>query len=187
MKPRETILGLDPHCRFRQVLVPVDFTPASLSALRYAGIVAERFGSTIHLLHVVETHPFAVSAEAFLLMQSDEEVASAATEQLSRLAREELSPSLRVTSLVRRGRPAWEIVHAAEATKADLLILAVHRRSVLGRLVAGSTVARVERHAPCPVLVIRCEHDTGLESALWRETGVEPGRLQPEPATGGTP
>jgi hypothetical protein len=34
MKPREAILGLDPHYRFRRVLVPVDFTPASISSDR---------------------------------------------------------------------------------------------------------------------------------------------------------
>lgn len=47
--------------RLRRLLVPVDFTMAALRALGYAEALAERFGSTICLLHVVETHPLALS------------------------------------------------------------------------------------------------------------------------------
>jgi hypothetical protein len=80
MKLERTKLGPDPHRRFLRLLVPVDFTAASLEALRYAGVVAERFGSTIHLLHVVETHPFAMSEGAVLYLKSDEAAAREATE-----------------------------------------------------------------------------------------------------------
>lgn len=44
-------------------------------------------------------------------------------------------------------------------------------------------VARVERHAPCPVLIIRCEHTPGTETTLWREARLDPDRLQPETVT----
>jgi len=177
MRPAKTIPRVDKPRKFQRVLVPVDFTPASLNALRYAGILAERFDSTIHLLHVTETHPMAMSEGAFMLMKSDEESARAAREQLSRLATEELSAELSVRLLVRRGQPALEILRAAETLRADLLILAAHRRSVLGRLLSGSTVPRVERHALCPVLVVRCDHDTGTDMALWRETDSETDHL----------
>lgn len=187
MKLEKTIPRVDTLCKCRRLLAPVDFTLASLNALYYAGILAERFGGTIHLLHVTETHPMAMSDGAMMLMKSDEESAREAKEQLGRLATEELSPELPVRLLVRRGQPALEILRAAETLRADLLILTAHRRSVLGRLLLGSTVARVERHAPCPVLVIRCDHDAGTNTALWRETDVDTDRLRPEPVTGGTP
>jgi nucleotide-binding universal stress UspA family protein len=50
------------HCR-----LPVDFSEHSDTALRYATVLAQRFGGSIELLHVVED-PFvsgAWSAEAF--------------------------------------------------------------------------------------------------------------------------
>lgn len=182
MRMAKAIPRADKPSKFLRVLVPVDFTKASLNALRYAGIFAERFDSTIHVLHVTETHPMAMCDGALMLMKSDEESARDATEQLSRLAMEELSAELSVRLLVRRGQPALEILRAAETLRADLLILTAHRRSVLGRLLFGSTVSRVERNAPCPVLVVRCDDDAGLDTALWRETDVDTDRLRPEPA-----
>src|SRR6185437_6217100 len=86
------------------------------------------------------------------------------------------SAELSTKLLVRRGQPALEILRAAETLRADLLILTAHRRSVLGRLILGSTVSRVERHAPCPVLVVRCDHDAGTDTTLWRETAIDTAR-----------
>jgi universal stress protein A len=171
----------DPLGHFQRVFVPVDFTPASLDALRYAGILADRFGSMICLLHVIQTHPFAISDGLFLWTKSDDELAREATEQLSRLAREGLPSEQPATPLVRRGQPALEILRAAATQNADLLILTAHRRSLWRRMVLGSPVARVERHAPCPVLVFRCEYDPGTELTVWRETRPDPDCLQPEP------
>jgi universal stress protein F len=183
MRLAKTIPLVVKPSKFLRVLVPVDFTPASLNSLRCAGIRARRFGHTIHLLHVTETHPMAMSDGAMMLMKSDEESAREAKEQLSRLATKKLSAELPVRLLVRRGQPALEILRAAETLKADLLILTTHRHSVLGRVLLSSTVSRIERRAPCPVLVVRCDHDAGTDTALWRETDVDIDRLRPEPAT----
>ena len=50
----------------KRILVPIDFSDASTAALRIARALAEAFGSTLHLLHVVQdpyVQPWA--AEAF--------------------------------------------------------------------------------------------------------------------------
>jgi len=152
--------------KLQQLLVPVDFTPATLQGLRFAGTLAEQFGSTIWLLHVIEEHPMAMGDAAAVVTQSHAELTHEAIEQLSRLAKDELSPSLSIKPLVRRGKAAWEILNAAETLEADLIVMAKHQRSRLGRLLWGSTAPRVERHAPCPVLIIRCEDDSPTETVL---------------------
>jgi nucleotide-binding universal stress UspA family protein len=43
----------------RRILVPVDFSPESLKALRYAKRLGERFHAKLHLVHVV-TPPLVV-------------------------------------------------------------------------------------------------------------------------------
>ena len=37
----------------RRILVPIDFSPESLKALRYAKRLAERFKAKLHMVHVV--------------------------------------------------------------------------------------------------------------------------------------
>ncbi len=54
----------DRHMKLHRLLVPVDFTTATLPALRFAGALAEKFASTIHLLHVIEDHPTAMGEAA---------------------------------------------------------------------------------------------------------------------------
>lgn len=52
------------------------------------------------------------------------------------------------------GEPAAELVEAARALEADLVVLGRRSRS-LRRLVLGSVSAKVVRQAPCDVLVVR--------------------------------
>ena len=182
LEKRSRYAGTAQHVKLQGLLVPVDFTPATLQSLRFAGTLAEQFGSTIYLLHVIEDHPMAMSEAAVMVAKLDAELGQEATEQLSRLAREELAMSVSVKQLVRRGNVAREILHAAETLDADLIILATPRHSRLGRLLWGRTARCVERYAPCPVLVIRCEDSSPTETFLWRDAETGAGRLHPQPA-----
>jgi nucleotide-binding universal stress UspA family protein len=179
----EHYASADRHVKFQRLLVPVDFTAATRPALHFAGALAERFGSTIYLLHVVEDHPMAMGEAAVMVTKLDAELTQEASEQLSRLAREELPSSLSVKPLVSRGTVSREILNAATTLDTDLIVLSTHRRSALGRLLWGSTAPHVERHALCPVLVIRCEDDSTAETVLWQETHASENRFQPQPAT----
>jgi nucleotide-binding universal stress UspA family protein len=49
--------------RFTRILVPTDFSPPSEAALAAAKELADRFGASIHLLHVLED-PYSTSAYA---------------------------------------------------------------------------------------------------------------------------
>ena len=56
---------------------------------------------------------------------------------------------------VRTGSPAQEIIRAAEDLDADLISLAAGGRGLSRTILLGSTAARVQHSAPCPVLVCR--------------------------------
>jgi nucleotide-binding universal stress UspA family protein len=62
---------------------------------------------------------------------------------------------LRVRSRVSIGPPAEEILAAAKATGADLIAIATHARSGLGRLLLGSVAETVLHASSVPVLMIR--------------------------------
>jgi nucleotide-binding universal stress UspA family protein len=55
------------------------------------------------------------------------------------------------------GKPATEIVKAAQEWPADLIVIGSHGRGGVQRLLLGSVADGVMRHAKCPVLVVRSE------------------------------
>lgn len=164
--PRE---GTDTHLKLQRILVPVDFTPASLHALRYAARLAERPDSWVYLLHVLERGSFMNDLDNVLLAKPVEELTAEATAQLERLGQTELR-SRRHTTSVRPGEPVQEILRAAESLNIDLIIMAAHDYRGLNRLCRANTIRQVERKASCPVLTFRCDESSVLEPTLWEDT-----------------
>jgi nucleotide-binding universal stress UspA family protein len=58
------------------------------------------------------------------------------------------------TFLVWEGEPAEAILAASASEDVDVILLGSHGRGLLGRLVLGSTSARVSEQADCRVLVV---------------------------------
>jgi nucleotide-binding universal stress UspA family protein len=61
----------------------------------------------------------------------------------------------KVTTLLRVGSPAREIVAAATEEGVDLVLMATHGRGEVHRLLVGSVADKVIRMAPCPVLTVK--------------------------------
>lgn len=60
-----------------------------------------------------------------------------------------------VRKKIRSGTPSTEIVRAAVAAEAELVVMASGSRGLSEAVLMGSTAQRVQYAAPCPVLVVR--------------------------------
>lgn len=140
----------------RKVLVPTDFSDCSEAALEYGKRMAEAFGASLHLLHVVQdpyTQPWA--AEAFPAPLGDllvEWEGQARKRMESSLAEAERG---NVTIATQIGSPFLEIVRYAQEQQIDLIVIGTHGRGPLGHMLLGSVAEKVVRKAPCPVLTVR--------------------------------
>lgn len=149
--------GVVIHARPRRILVPVDFSKASVCALRFAREWAANFGAELCILHVMEpirvSAPFGAEPVALLdeLVDAGRERTKAA---LEKVANREGRGAARVSVHLWEGSPYEQIVSAAGRLKADMVIIASHGENPLMRDLMGSTAERVARNAPCPVLVI---------------------------------
>lgn len=148
------------HPKFQRILVAVDFSEESRSALACAAEMAARFDASLTLVHVVEPHfgPPDTDVPALTGEASDAEEYAEAKLELSALGEQMLGPCRVVETVVRAGLAFFEITEAAKALGADLIVVGTHGYTGIKRALLGSTAERVVRHAPCPVLVARASY-----------------------------
>ena len=149
-----SIEGIGKHViKIETLLVPIDFSPASMQMLNYAAALAKRFKANVHLVHVYPRDEAAlVPGAGDLIRQTAEELFS---DQLLPAHREQLSSFPPQNCHVRSGIAYQEISELAREIQADLIILATRGHTGLKHVLLGSTAERVVRMARCPVLVLR--------------------------------
>lgn len=156
---------------FAKVLVAVDFSPFCRKALEYASSIADRFGSGIIALHVIDQNvvkvrmserhperPFLLAGPSDVREEELELVIAEQREkayvELQRFLPTRLAEhSLEMRVLV--GHPHDRILETADKEAIDLIVMGTHGRTGLSRWVAGSIAERVVRLAPCGVLTVK--------------------------------
>ena len=146
------LLEVSPRCpRVKNVLVPIDFTQSSLTALPYAAFLSREFGCLITLLHVVSLN-IVGEERGIPLTRFLEETKCAADRTLQQVA---ASFGLRSSRLVvRKGEPVAEIVAESQRSHIDLIILGRRPRKGGWRLLFPSISKKVISDAPCLTLVV---------------------------------
>ena len=150
--------------KIEKILMPLDFSRASVKALDYAVWLAKHFRAAIHLVHIYPPdEASSVPGAGHLLFQSAEAI-DRLNEELAGIHQKHV-PTFRPENChIRGGQPYQEIVLLAREIDADLIVLATRGYSGLKHLLLGSTAERVVRSAPCPVLVTRKSKQRGKAS-----------------------
>lgn len=142
------------HERYRNVLVAIDFSPASVSALRQASAVAP--GGELILLHV-----FDVPFEGKLRLAGIDEATinhyrvvarQDALQKLNVLCTEAGLPPSRTRLLVLHGDPSQRIVEQEQENDCDLIVVGKQGESMIDALL-GSVSRHVLSESQCDVLV----------------------------------
>jgi nucleotide-binding universal stress UspA family protein len=139
--------------RFERILAAFDGSDPARNALEAALDLALELEASVEVLAVEGALPryAATIGEVDDAVRERERFFARVLGEARAIARER---GLEVTSTLRPGHPAEEIVRHAESTGANLIVVG-HRGHVLHGFPLGSTAARVTRHAHCPVLVVR--------------------------------
>lgn len=140
--------------KIAKILVPLDFSPASLEAIDYAVWMAKQFHAVIHLVHVHPPDEASAAGAGHLLFESAEAI-ERFNEELTGIHSKHVPTYRPENCHIRGGRPYQEIVRVAREIDTDLIVLSTRGHSGLKHLLLGSTAERVVRNAPCPVLVAR--------------------------------
>jgi nucleotide-binding universal stress UspA family protein len=141
---------------FNKILVPIDFSKRSITVLRNAVYVAEKFEAELNVIFVVEDFSslFEFSVPHISSDIQEEEMKRGAAKKMEDFLNENLNSSVASKSKVLIGHVVEEIIRFAEAEGIDLIIMGTHGYKGLERMLLGSVVEKVLRLSPCPVLTI---------------------------------
>ena len=154
---RERDGASSPDGRFQKILVGCDFSEDSDLAVRYGCNLAQEFQSELHLVHVIEPELFKdlMRPDSDAAQHIEEDMRAHFGEKLDCLVSEEARYWCNPTTTLLAGQPHEEIIKYAVLHNIDLVVLGVHGRGFLEKLLLGSTTDRVVRTGPCPVLTVR--------------------------------
>jgi nucleotide-binding universal stress UspA family protein len=146
----------------KTILVGYDGTRSAERALDRAAQIAGAFGGTVVVISVVAPEPVDTSGAFGLMPYSTYEpgrIDPRADEAVWQQHRDEVESYLGKAGVEHKfigvvGEPVGEIVDAAAALHADLIVVGTKEPGFLERLLGGSISQGVARHAGCDVLIV---------------------------------
>ena len=138
---------------YKKILAAVDITDGSERIAERARDVAQRYGATVILLHVVEYVPVEPMGEALLpAVQIEGELVERATKRIAELAAK--AGLEQAEQLVHAGNIKAELVRVAQERGVDLIVLGSRERHGLS-IMFNQTEDTILHAAPCDVLAVR--------------------------------
>lgn len=141
-----------------QILVPIDFSDLSLSALPRAQSIAKLFEGTVTLFHTyMQIHEL----DGFYYMGDSSpetdlrRLERSLYERLEKISEKHLEEPYRAEPIVKIGNPARSITETGRDF--DLIVMSSHGRTGFTRILLGSVCEKVLRTSLVPVLIVREE------------------------------
>jgi nucleotide-binding universal stress UspA family protein len=154
----------------QRLLVPTDFSEASLIALDRAKEIAKAHEAEIVVLNcapppelsIVAIEPMYATPQ--LLEKFSKDRSDQISNRLGELVNECSAGGVKARSLVKAVTPVEGIIKAAESESIDLIVMSSHGAG-LDRFLLGSVAERITRESSAPVMVVRSA-DATLEKAV---------------------
>ena len=138
---------------FKKILVPLDGSQLAEKVLPEVEKLAKVHDAEVTLLRIALIHAFPGTDKTDMEVRVVEE----AEVYLAGIEKRLKSAGLKVSSMVRYGHAAVEIIDHAKVHHCDLIAMSTHGRSGFGQFVLGSIAIKVLHAATVPVLLFRAE------------------------------
>ncbi len=145
----------------KKILVPTDFSKASINAIEVAYDIAKRSGASITMLHVIEEvgtdsysvvgqgRPSNIDESLFMV-----EMIRKSRKQLEKLVTDPKYKDVRIEGELRIGNAFHGMRTIITDHKVDLVVMGTRGHTKLEEMVIGSNTERVVRQMRCPVLSV---------------------------------
>lgn len=138
----------------QKILVAVDGSEYSKKALEFACELTEKFDGTLHIVHV----PQGFAADRVMVLGGASIMIHAGHEQIEKAGRTLIDTASeiaerrlpgKVTTELRGGDPAAEIVASAKESESDCVVIGSRGLGDFGGLLLGSVSHKVNHSVPC--------------------------------------
>jgi nucleotide-binding universal stress UspA family protein len=150
---------------YTRILVPLDGSETAecvFPSLRWLMKVSTV--NEVVLMRVVEPFHAGMGVEGSVRPEEREalegDAARLAREYLDGVADKFAAPGVKITRVVKEGKPAETVADYAKQKKVDLVLMATHGYSGLQRMLRGSTANGILHAVHVPVLLVRPEDRT---------------------------
>jgi nucleotide-binding universal stress UspA family protein len=150
----------DTTSAFKRILCAIDFSECSIAAMGYALSLAEGADAHVTAVNVIEWMP--IGYDPLIGPPTDlvgyrMTAEKASRDRLHKVILEFAPKGLDVEEIVSSGKPHHEILRIAAGQRSDLIVLGIHGRNPVDRMLFGSTAEPLVRRATCPVLTVRAD------------------------------
>lgn len=135
-----------------RILCPVDFSDASRGALRLAATIAGHFQARMIVLAVEDPLLTEAIGLGTGVTWDPESTRKELDHFVTRALHAQVAKALDLQHEVAVGKPAQEILQAAQRERCDLIVMSTHGLTGVRKLFFGSTTERVLRETTVPVL-----------------------------------
>lgn len=139
----------------KRIIVPIDFSEQSEFALEAAANLAQKYGSELIVLHMLElsnailtTNGTAINDEAVFYLKLAEQKFEAFLDK-------PYLEGVKVTPIVKHFKVFSEVNEVANEHEANLIVMGSHGASGVKEALIGSNTEKVVRNSDIPVLVIK--------------------------------
>jgi nucleotide-binding universal stress UspA family protein len=134
-------------------LVPIDFTEQSVTALKQAYVLAQKYGASITLLHVVEDRG---SIAKIFSDDQHQELKVSILKDLEKLTEGlDKKGNIVMNAMVVRGSVYEKVTEFADSTGATMIVMGTNGDSNIKKRFIGSNALRVVRESKIPVITIK--------------------------------
>lgn len=155
--------------QINRVLYATDLSPNSQLAFTYAAGLAENYGATLYVLHVLEVISYKpyLQVEGFKgenewksIEEEREAAAIHSIEEKLNVMCSEMNAHIFTCAIneeqimIRKGAPVEEIIKAAEENDIQLIVMGTHGYGMVQDALMGGTARRLVRRSVKPVLIV---------------------------------
>lgn len=139
----------------KSIVVPIDFSQQSETALKVAADIAKKHKATLYVMHMLELSPSVMSNTDLIPGEHMVHLLKITEDRFAKFLEKPFLEGVTVTPIIKHYKVFSEVNEVAEKHNADLIVMGSHGVDGLEELFIGSNTERVVRSSEIPVLVIK--------------------------------